>query len=376
MEFELSETQRVMQQAARAFLKKQCNAERVREMMATPTAVDDALWQGVAEQGWTAITIPEAHDGLGLGPIELAAVAEEMGRACLPGPLFSTLWAAKVVETSASPYAAEVLPKIAAGEIRATVACFESAAGWDAERAQTAAVEDGDAIRVTGTKTMVTDAAAADVIVVAARRSAETILLAVKPDDDGVEISPTSAMAATRPVARVTLANVRVPAERVLATGGAADAALTAGAALANVMLCGELVGAMQWILDTTTEYAGTRKQFDRPIGSFQAVQHMCADMLLYLESARSATYYAAWSLAESEDDAQAAVSIAKAYAADAAHEVGNRGHQVHGGIGFTWEHNLHLYYKRATLSATLAGDATFHRELLARRYVDAPQLA
>ena len=371
MEFDFSETQRVMQQAAKAFLSKQCSTERVRELMATPTAMDDALWRGIVEQGWTAITIPEEQGGLGLGPIELVAVAEEMGRACLPGPLFSTLWAAKVLQNAGGTFAQETLARIAGGEARATVACFESKGGWDATAAETTATDEGGMTKVSGQKSMVTDAAAAGVIVVAARREGETVLLAVEAGDAQLEITPTPGLDTTRPVARLTLNGVSVPPERVLAAGKGADAALAAGAALANVAVCGELVGAMQWILDTTVEYAQTRKQFGRPIGSFQSVQNMCADMLLLLESSRSATYFSSWSLAESEGDSEEAISIAKAYTSDAAREVGNRGIQVHGGIGFTWEHDLQLYYKRATLSAALLGDATYHRKVLARHCVD-----
>lgn len=371
MEFDFSETQRVMQQAAKAFLSKQCPPERVRELMATPTAMDDALWRGIVEQGWTAITIPETAMGLGLGAIELVAVAEEMGRWCLPGPLWSTIWAAKILEQVDSSDALATLANIASGEVRATVACFESAAGWDASAAATTAKDDGGDVVLTGTKSMVTDAAWAELLLVTARRGEETIVAAVYPNDEGVEVIGTPGIDATRPVSRVTLSNVRVPQERIVTSGEAADSALAAGEALANVALCGELVGGMQWVLDTTTDYARTRKQFDQQIGSFQAVQHMCADMLMYLEGARSATYFAAWSLAEGEPGAAAAVAIAKSYTADAAREVGNRGIQVHGGIGFTWEHDLQLYYKRATQSAVLLGDATAHRERLARFVID-----
>ena len=158
----------------------------------------------------------------------------------------------------------------------------------------------------------------------------------------------------------------------VFGADGDARSALGQAIEVASVALCAETVGGMGWILDTTVEYAKTRQQFGRPIGSFQAVQHQCADMLLMTESARSATYYAAWALTEGDPSASVAVSIAKAYCSDAYREVGNRGVQVHGGIGFTWEHDLQLYYKRSKSSETLFGDATFHRERIARLIVDA----
>ena len=175
----------------------------------------------------------------------------------------------------------------------------------------------------------------------------------------------------TRKIYEVEFNKVNVNAADVFGADGNARGALVQATQVATVALCAEMVGGMQWILDTTVEYAKTRHQFGRPIGSFQAVQHQCADMLLMTESARSATYYAAWAVTEGVSNAGTAVSIAKAYCSDAFREVGNRGVQVHGGIGFTWEHDLQLYYKRSKAAETMFGDATFHREQIARAVVD-----
>src|SRR5581483_12026332 len=182
-------------------------------------------------------------------------------------------------------------------------------------------------------------------------------------------IEPMRSMDATRKLYRVTFE--RIALDQALRGGGDA---VRAAIDIATVALCAEMVGAMQWVLETTVAYAKTRQQFGRPIGSFQAVQHQCADMLLLTESARSATYYAAWALTERDPSAPHAVSIAKAYCSDAFREVGNRGIQVHGGIGFTWEHDLQLYYKRSKSSETLFGDPTFHRERIAALVVDESQ--
>jgi len=178
-------------------------------------------------------------------------------------------------------------------------------------------------------------------------------------------------MDGTRKIYEAVFDRVEVADADVLGADGDARGALRGALETATAALCAEMVGGMQWVLDTTVEFAKTRQQFGRPIGAFQAVQHQCADMLLMTESARSASYYAAWALTEDAPEASGAVSIAKAYCSDAYREVGNRGVQVHGGIGFTWEHDLHLYYKRSKASEVMFGDGSFHRERIARMIID-----
>ena len=319
MDFDLSKPQKLLRQSARDFLARECKPERVRAAMATDTADDRELFAAAAEQGWTALIVPETYGGLGLGAVDLAVVCEEMGRACMPGPLFATMAAtAAIVRSGTEEQKRKWLEPIAAGEMRATIALGDE---------------------------FVLDAGVADLI--------------LRLTGDGLEevgpaaITRTPSMDETRKLYSIQSGSF---------TGAAAPRdALN----VPTVALCAEMVGGMQWILDASVEYAKTRQQFGRVIGSFQAVQHMCADMLLLTESARSATYYAAWA-----GDSLSA-SVAKAYCSDAFREVANRGVQVHGGIGFTWEHDLQLYYKRAKASEVMFGDPTYHRERIAALVVD-----
>ena len=376
MYFDLSEEQRILQQSARKFFGRECPSERVRELMETETAVDDALWRGLAEQGFIGMTLPEEYGGLGVGLVELAVVAEEMGRACVPGPFLSTLWAAALIaEAGNDEQCRRYLQPIAEGGATATVALLERAASWDPAAVQFAAEADSDGIRLTGQKLFVGDAAAADHVICAARTGGDLVLAVVPAKASGMTTTAMPAIDRTRKLYKIDFDGIRVPAENVLAVGQAAQAALERSMQIATVAVCAELVGIMNWVLETTVEYAKTREQFGRPIGTYQAVQHQCADMLLFAESARSAAYFAAWALSENDEAASRAVAIAKAYCSDAGREVGNRGVQVHGGIGFTWEHNMHLYYRRAKADEILFGDATFHRERVARLAID-PQLS
>ncbi|MGE0534580.1 MAG: acyl-CoA dehydrogenase family protein [Pirellulales bacterium] len=373
MEFDLSDTQRMMQQSARSFLAGECPTARVRQLMAGETAYDAELWRGMAEQGWLGIIIDEAQGGLGLGLVELAAVAEEMGRACQPGPFLATTWAAATLAAVLStPAISDYLARIAAGDMRATVALLEESLDWSGAATALPATHGNDDIRLNGRKLLVLDAQLADLLLVPAKLDGTLALVAVPGGSAGLSVRATPGIDATRKLYEVTLDDVTVGAESVLATGHTAERALHRGIDVATVAVCAELVGGMQWTLETATAYVQTREQFGRTIGSFQAVQHQLADILLWLESGRSAAYYAAWTTSENDPAAAGAVSIAKAYLSDAAREVGNRGVQVHGGIGFTWEHDLQLYYKRAKASEILFGDATYHRERLAELVIDA----
>jgi len=345
MDFDLSKPQKLLKDTARQFLARECNVRRLIE------TGDDPPWAAIADQGWTGLIVPEEHGGLGTGVVELAVVAEEMGRACLPGPYLSNVFATALIRAAGSvEQQARWLPRIASGELKATVAILEETASWDL-----------DAIRMTapGKKLFVGDAASADLIFCVAAPG----IVAVERGATSIERMPS--MDQTRKLYEVTFD--RLGADVLPGGRDTVRAAID----VATVALCAEMVGGMQWVLDTTVEYAKTRQQFGRPIGSFQAVQHQCADMLLLTESARSATYYAAWALTENDPGAPLAVSMAKAYCSDACREVGNRGVQVHGGIGFTWEHDLQIYYKRAKSSEILFGDATFHRERIAALVVD-----
>lgn len=372
MDFDLSKAQKLLQQSARDFFARECKPERVRELMATETAFDDGLWRAMADQGWTGLIISEEFGGLGLSPVDLIAVCEEMGRACLPGPFISTLWTAALIDRAGSEgQRKQYLEAIAAGEMKATVALLEEDADWNPAAVQMRAEKEGKEYRLSGRKEFVTDAGVADVIICVARGNDGLILLPVERGARGLKITATPGIDATRKLYSVEFDDVVVAEADALAFNARTQEAIESATDIAIVALCAEMLGGMQWTLENTVEYAKTRQQFGKPIGIYQAVQHQCADMFNFTEGARSATYYAAWAVSENDPSAKLAVSVAKAHCSDAAREVGNRGVQLHGGIGFTWEHNLQLYYKRAKASEIMFGDANHHREEVARKVVD-----
>lgn len=359
MQFGLSESQEFLRDSARKFFAGECPIAEARRLMETDTAFDAKLWAKLAEQGYTGIIFPEEFGGVGLGIVELVLLMEEAGRALLPGPFFSTVaMAGSLLDVLASKeQKKKYLAPICRGEARATVAFLEPNGTWDISDVHLTAVNG----KLKGEKLFVPDAAVADWIIVVARNG----VFLVDSKSPRIRIERMLGMDLTRKPYSVQLDDV--PGEKLGET-----AALLRPRGIATVALAAEMVGGMQRTLDITVEYAKTRKQFGKPIGIFQAVQHQCADMYLETESARSAVYYAAWALQHHVPDAAAAVSIAKLYASDAGRTVGNRGIQVHGGMGFTWENDLHLYYRRAKASETMFGDATFHREQLARLTIDA----
>ncbi len=372
MNFDLSKAQKLLQQSARDFFARECEPNRVRELMATETAFDDGLWRAMADQGWTGLIIPEEFGGLGLSLVDLIAVSEEMGRACLPGPFLSTLWAAALIDRAGSEgQRKQYLEAIAAGDLKATIALLEEGVDWNPAAAQMRAEKEGKEYRLRGRKEFVTDADVADVIICVARDSNGLVLAPVEKGASGLKITATAGIDATRKLYSVEFDDVAVPEADALAFNTRTQDAIESATNAAIVALCAEMLGGMQWTLENTVEYAKTRQQFGKPIGIYQAVQHQLADMFLMAESARSAVYYAAWAVSENDPSSKLAVSLAKAYCSDAAREVGNRGAQLHGGIGFTWEHNLQLFYKRAKSSEIMFGDANYHREEIARKVVD-----
>jgi alkylation response protein AidB-like acyl-CoA dehydrogenase len=360
MQFGLSESQEFLKDSARKFFAGECPSSEIRRLMETDTAYDAGLWAKLTDQGYTGIIFPEEYGGVGLGKVELMLLMEEAGRALLPGRFFSTVVLAGSVldAVGSSAHKKKYLAPICRGEVRATVAILETGASWDPSHVQLTAANG----KLTGEKLFVSDAAVANFILVVARNG----VFIVDAKAPGLKITPMSAMDLTRKLYVVEFKDT--PAEELGPLTNLPRAFDVAIAALAA-----ELVGGMQRTLDITVEYAKTRKQFGKPIGMFQAVQHQCADMYLETESSRSAVYYAGWALEENAPDAPVAVSIAKMYASDAGRTVGNRGIQIHGGMGFTWENDLHLYYRRAKATENTFGDATFHRERIASLIMDAP---
>jgi alkylation response protein AidB-like acyl-CoA dehydrogenase len=364
----LSEEQEALREVVRQFLAARSPESAVRELMATERGYDPEVWGQMADQlGLQGLIVPEDLGGQGFGAMELAVVLEEMGAALLCAPFLSTVvLAANALLASGDRAAQEaVLPGIAAGRTLATLAVVERAGRWDEHGVEAAAVAHGASWRLTGTKPYVLDGHVADVVLVAARTAAGVSLFLVDGGAPGVERTLEPTLDATRKQATLELRDVEAT---LVGTEGGGWAVISAVHDLAAVGLAAEQTGGAQRCLDMAVEYAKVRVQFDRPIGSFQAIKHKCADMLLEVESARSAAWYAAVCAAEGSSELPAVASLAKAYCSEAYSHVAGENIQIHGGIGFTWEHPAHLYLKRAKASEVLLGSPTFHRELLAQR--------
>ncbi len=367
MEFDLSKPQRLLRETARATLTQDCPLTRVRERMASDVRQDKMLWQVIADQAWIGLHLHEDLGGLGLGLVELAVVSEEMGRACVPCPFLATTWAATLLAQCDHGQHASIVSSITSGSLTATVALMDQDSDWDIEHIQTQLKQSTAGWQLTGRKTCVLDAEEADILLCAVRQGTELAIVSLSTKASGVHCTETRGLDATRKLYDVSFDAVSVAQKDIIAVGEQAGAWLEYATRVATVAACAEMLGAMQWIREATLDYAKTRKQFDRTIGSYQAVQHQCADMMLMTESARAATYYAAWALSVGANDGNKAIAIAKAYCSDAGREVAHRGVQVHGGIGFTWEHDMHLFVKRIKVCEFLFGDATWQREQIAK---------
>jgi alkylation response protein AidB-like acyl-CoA dehydrogenase len=372
MDFAFSEEQEMLRRSARDFLAKECSSKVVRKLMESSDPYDEGLWQKVAGLGWTALGIPEEYGGVGTF-LDLVVVLEEAGRALMPGPFFATMGLAvpAIIESGTGAQKKETLGAIAQGSARATLAFTEPSGRWDAGSVTLTAKPSGGGWQLDGVKQFVPDAEAADYMVVAARTRGEgedgISLFLVKGRPKGMTVTPLKTLDQTRRWNEVRFDGIQLDAGSLM---GAADKAwphLKRALEWATAALCAEMVGGTQKVLETSTDYAKARHQFGKPIGIYQAVSHKLADMLVLSESGRSATYYAAWAVDADAPDRSLAASMAKAYVSDAYRKVAGDGIQVHGGIGFTWEHDMHLYFKRAKSSEVTLGDATYHRELVAQ---------
>ncbi len=348
MDFDLSEDQLALRDGARALLGDLAATTRVREVAATTEGWDRELWDAMVEQGWLGIAVPEAEGGVGYGAVELAVLLEEVGRHVAPAPFLPTVVALEVFRRVGDVRAVE---RSLAGEVRACIA-------WSSDPATVRAEPAGGEWVLTGRPGPVPFAPVADVAVVVASDGDGPGLFGVDLDVLG-RPDREPAMDLTRPLGWLTFE--RTPAWRL----GDADlvlALLDLGATATAL----EMLGGASTVLDLAVDYAKERVQFGRPIGSFQAVKHRCADMLVDVEGMRSTAYWAAWCLAADDPDQSIAASTAKTWGSDASKRVMASALQVHGGIGFTWEHDLHLFLKRAQLDQLSFGDAVFHRERLA----------
>jgi len=364
MDFGLNEDQETLAKYARDFLTNECPTTFVRKMMDDASAYDAGFYRHMAELGWMGIAIPEDFGGQGMTYVDLAVLLEEMGRSLVPGPFFASVCLAAPVLLEATAERSgpgrDILRGIATGERIATLAISEASGRIDEAGIELEAT--GNTLR--GTKRFVLDAHVADTIVVAARSPEGITLFAVDAKAPGVSIKQLKTMDMTRRLCDVTFDGAQ---GEVLGAVGQGWLPLQRALQKSTGLLSAECVGGSAQVLDMSVAYARERVQFGRPIGSFQAVKHKCADMLVDVEMSRSAMYFAAWAASEDDPELPLASSIAKAYCGDAYTRVASNGIHVHGGIGFTWEHDMHLYFKRAKMNEVFLGDPTYHRDLVAR---------
>ena len=372
MDLGLDEQQELLKNFARDFLEKECPESLVREMEEDEQGYSPDLWKKMAAQGWMGLTIPEDQGGAGLTLCELVVLLEEFGRALVPGPFISTvvLGAVPIMEAGTDEQKAQYLPKIAAGETIMTMALTEPSAKWTADGVTLEAKKDGSDYVLNGTKLFVPDAHVTDQMIVAGRTGGKgedgVTLFIVESKSDGIKFEQLKTIAADKQ-SEVVFENVKVPAANVLGAEGKGWAIVDKVSKVATVAACAYLVGLSQMDFDTTLNYAKERVQFGRPIGSFQAIQHKLADAIIDVDGSRFITYKAAWSLTEGEDDADLMISMAKAWASDGSRRVVAHGQQIHGGIGFTKEYKIQLYFRRQKWMELMWGDADYHREKVAQ---------
>jgi alkylation response protein AidB-like acyl-CoA dehydrogenase len=369
MEFSFTSEQAMLRDSVRSFVEDKVPPSRVRELMETEDGFDQGLWDEISGLGWPAMHIPEELGGAGFTTSELGIVLEETGAALTPIPLFSSivLGANLVLIAGDDEQRKRILPDVAAGARRLSVALVDDGGTWDPASIDASATPSGGGFRIDGAKSYVIDGHTADTLIVAATvQEGDPAFFVVDADTPGVERAPLETLDMTRKQARVVFDGVQVDASARLAAGGSAIASRLYD--LAAIGLAYEAVGGAQRCLDMSVDYAKTRKQFGRAIGSFQAIKHMCADMLVDVESARSAAHHAGWAVDHDPDEVPVAAALAKAHCVDAFYRVAGDTIQVHGGIGFTWEHDAHLYFKRARTSQLMFGDGGAWRAALAGR--------
>ncbi|HEY2335042.1 MAG TPA: acyl-CoA dehydrogenase family protein [Solirubrobacterales bacterium] len=361
MYFDLTDEQQAIKSTARDFLAARYKSERIRELAESGQGFEQSDWDEMAELGWTGLALPEEWGGQGLGIVELAVLFEEMGYALAPSPLFSNTIVGLALSLCGSDDQRErYLRPLAAGKLRGTPALWDAGSPASPGGFTMEARAAGDGLVLDGEKVLVMDAAAADFFVVA---SADGRRHLVERGAGGVTVTPATSIDLTRRLCSVRFDGVEVAAEDTMPAAGADYFPVFFRLCVA---LAAESTGIAQRTMEMAVAYAKDRQQFGRPIGSYQAVSHRCAQMLLETENARSAVYGAAWAADAEPDSLPKAASMAKAYASDAGWRVPDASIQVHGGIGFTWEHDLHFFLKRGRANAAMFGDAKWHRERVA----------
>ena len=369
MNFAFTDDQILLRNSVRAALDEQCKPAHVRAMMEDSKGYGETLWGEMAKLGWLGLPFAEEYGGAGLGLVELGLVLEELGRAAYPGPYFASvaLGGLGLVLGGSAAQKERWLPAVASGTARLSAALVEESLDWDPASTGATAAPRGDGWTLTGVKRFVPWAHVADAVLVPARAPEGLSLFLVDPRSPGVSLQPMVGIDLGTRWSEMKLGGVTVKPDAVVGQPGGAGSLLEALLRRAAVCASAEMLGAARRCLDMSVEYAKVREQFGQPIGSFQAIRHRCADMLMAAENAHAAVYYAAWALDAGAEDAAMAASICKAYVSDAARQVCGDAIQVHGGIGFTWEYDLHLYFKRAKALEPVFGDAEYHRELIMR---------
>lgn len=374
MNFGFSEDQDLIRKSALDFVKGQSSIERIRDLFDDERGYSPAVYKQMAEQGWLGCVYPEDHGGIGLGYVDLICIEEELGKGILPEPISSSVLQAgnTILFGCNDAQKNDFLPRVATAEITMALGAYELAGRYNLAHVETKAEKNGSGFVINGSKSFVSEADSSDKIVVTARTSGGktdsdgVTLFVLDRETPGVKLTPISSMD-RRHRATLDLKDVKVGEDRIVGTLGKGHEVVEKAIDRATVALCAEMLGGMEVSLNMTVAYAKERVQFGKPIGSFQAVKHKCANAYVALETARSATYYAAMAVDEDQEDLRAAISCAKALCNDSFVFVTKEAIQIHGGIGFTDEHDIHLYYKRALVSSVTFGDSAYHRD----RYAD-----
>ena len=376
-DFGFGSDEEMLRDLARKLLREEMPIEKLRRLVAAdPKTVyddgqrpgwDEALWKQCVELGWTGLAVPEEAGGVGISLVGIAALLEEVGRAALPSPLVATLNATFALRAAGSAEANRCLGRIADGAT-ASLAITDETGSWDPRRTDVRMLGDRESVTITGRAYFVQDAFKADLFIVHARAANGHSLCVVPADAPGVDIVQDHIHDLTRDQATVHFNEVAIPAEQIVSKD--AVAALRGAWPAILVSVSADLCGSSEWQLQTTVEYAKTRKQFDRPIGFFQAVKHPLSNAMIQIDRARSLLYHAACCVDHGSDDAERAARMAKSAASDAGKFVSDRSVQLHGGIGFTWECDVHLYFKRSMHNQALYGDGVHQRRKLAETII------
>ena len=374
MNFELDEEQIMLKTSARDFLEKECSKKYVRAMMEDEKGYSPELWKKMADLGWLGLTFPEEYGGANFSFLDLVVLLDECGRALLPAPIISTVVMAAhpILAAGTDEQKKQFLPKIASGEMILTLAFLEPSAGLEASDVAVTASPSGNNFIINGTKLFVPDAHVADYLLCVTRTSASSnkeegiTLFLVDAKTDGIHVETLKTMTGEK-LCEVVFNNVAVPKKTILGKLNQGWSIMQRVLVESQVAECAWMTGGARWAMETSIDYARNRIAFDRPIGSFQAISHKLANMAVEVEGATSIVYYAAWTIMQNDPGMTLAASMAKSWCGETYKHATFDGVQIHGGIGYTWDHDMHLYLKRAKVCEVTFGDSDYHREKVAQ---------